>query len=153
MSMNEVVASDKPPFEGTGGYNDAPPGWREVTEEGFAKSLFDTYDPAMIENRQFVLPEDEGHDGATYQSVKLFWYYDGTGVAIVTNFWGGQRYRKDDGWEKGQHVRFFLFGCEHEYRELGADECRERGIRHEGMCWHVSLCEKCGHVESRDSSD
>ena len=42
--------------------------------------------------------------------------------------------------------------CIHEMREISQRECRERGIRHFGMCWHVLECRKCGRIRSYDSS-
>ena len=43
--------------------------------------------------------------------------------------------------------------CVHGMVELSQDVCRERGISHYGMCWHVTECKKCGHVSAYDSSD
>jgi hypothetical protein len=153
MSLYDVGHSDTVLDEKEhGGQGEAPPGWREITPKELAQSNYGTYMPDSIEFRQFILPEDKDADRATVQGVNLLRFYDGTGIAIVTNFWGGQRYG-NDGWKKEQHVRFFAFGCDHEYKELSYAECQEQGIRHEGMCWHVNKCQKCGHVESRDSSD
>ena len=41
----------------------------------------------------------------------------------------------------------------HSYRELSPAEARVRGIYHAGRCYHVSLCDGCGHVQAVDSSD
>lgn len=41
----------------------------------------------------------------------------------------------------------------HEYRELSAQEARNRGIYHGGRCYHVEVCTHCGHVFAYDSSD
>ena len=43
--------------------------------------------------------------------------------------------------------------CIHERRELSYQECRERGIDHWGMCYHVYECKKCGNITAQDSSD
>ena len=147
VHSDEVVDTKK-----DGGYNDAPPGWREITPKELARSHYADRDPDSIEFRQFILPEDKDADRVTIQNVRLLRYYDGTGISIVTSFWGGQKYG-NDGWEKEQHVRFFAFGCAHERKELSYDECKERGIYHAGRCWHVWECQKCGHTEGHDSSD
>ena len=145
---DQVIDSEK-----EGGYNDAPPGWREITPKELAsRTHYGSRLPDTIEFRQFILPETKDAERPVYQDVNLQRFYDGTGVAIVMNFWGGQRYG-DDGWEKGVHVRFFAFGCDHDRRELSYTECHKRGIRHEGKCWHVHECRKCGHIEGHDSSD
>jgi hypothetical protein len=44
-------------------------------------------------------------------------------------------------------------GCDHEWRELGRAECKDRGINHRGRCYHVYMCQGCGEVEAHDSSD
>ena len=41
----------------------------------------------------------------------------------------------------------------HSYRDLSPAEARVRGIYHAGRCYHVSLCDGCGHVQAVDSSD
>ena len=44
--------------------------------------------------------------------------------------------------------------CCHEHsREMGSQECREKGIQHFGSCWHVYECLDCHEVYSVDSSD
>ena len=154
MTLHSVEPSDTVLDEKEhGGFNDAPPGWREITPKELASQThYGSRIPDSIEFRQFILPEDKDAERSTVQNVHLLRYYDGTGVSIVTSFWGGQRYG-DDGWEKEQHLRFFAFGCAHESKELSYDECKKRGIYHAGRCWHVWECKKCGHVEGYDSSD
>jgi len=43
--------------------------------------------------------------------------------------------------------------CMHEWKEISHAECKERGISHYGMCWHVYECESCGSTMAQDSSD
>jgi hypothetical protein len=43
--------------------------------------------------------------------------------------------------------------CVHDYRELGLPECRDKGLSHHGMCWHVLECTKCGRHVAYDSGD
>jgi len=52
----------------------------------------------------------------------------------------------------GYARRYFRIGCEHKWKELGQKECREKGIAHWGICWHVEECQKCGMRWSYDSS-
>ena len=41
----------------------------------------------------------------------------------------------------------------HLYEELSQKQCRELGLYHGGMCWHVYKCRRCGHTKAYDSSD
>jgi hypothetical protein len=53
------------------------------------------------------------------------------------------------GWVEPAEAR-----CIHQYdRELRVQECRDKGIYHAGMCWHVYECSKCGAILTQDSSD
>ena len=119
-----------------GGFNDVPPNWHEVSEAEFAKSMAFHYEPIATEFRQFIPPGDK-----TYASVTLYFMHDGTGWAMVNDYWGGK-------------IRFFLFfACDHTMRELSKAECATEGLYHAGRCFHVSKCTKCGYVSSVDSSD
>lgn len=117
-----------------GGFNDAPAGWREVTEGEIAQSLFASYAPVGREFRQIRT------DNEPYLSVTLFFMHDGTGVGMAFDYWG-------------KRVRWFRFGCAHTYTELSSDACRARGIYHAGRCYHVSECTTCHYVNAVDSSD
>lgn len=115
-------------------FNTVPAEWREVSEKEFAQSSAFTHSPIRRDYRQ-ILPEGEPHT----LSVWLNFMHDGTGWAMASDYWAGK-------------VRFFKFGCAHKYRELGSEECRERGLFHGGNCYHVYLCEACAHVNAVDSS-
>lgn len=118
-----------------GGWNDFPPAWRELTEEQFAKSMFFTYTPVMHEFRQML---DRSKPQQPAMSATLYHMHDGTGFSIVNDFWAGK-------------VRFYTFGCDHEYGDA-SEELRRRGIRlHQGE--HAGFCKKCGHLRIVDSSD
>jgi len=119
-----------------GGYNDSPPNFKEITEKEFAQSHFFTYDPEATDYRQITdMPNEK-----TTLAVKLFFFHDGSGVGMSSDYWEGK-------------VRYFSFDlCEHEYEELTAEMARELGLMHHGMCWHVIKCRKCGHTQSYDSS-
>jgi hypothetical protein len=44
--------------------------------------------------------------------------------------------------------------CVHDFsRVLSIRECAERNIPHNGACWHVYECVKCGKTMAQDSSD
>jgi hypothetical protein len=116
-------------------WNEVPNGWREVSEKEFAQSPAFIYPPVSSEHRQ-IHPEGEPE----YLSVRLNFLHDGTGWALGHDYWKGR-------------VRFFQFGCVHEWREVPSQECRSRGIFHGGRCFHVSECLKCHHVQGVDSSD
>ncbi|NIN00473.1 MAG: hypothetical protein GTO24_21045 [candidate division Zixibacteria bacterium] len=51
------------------------------------------------------------------------------------------------GWVKPEDAE-----CIHVFKELGVEECRERGIAHWGMCFHVYECVNCDRITSADSS-
>ena len=116
-------------------FNEVPANWREVPEKEFAQSIAFTYPPERSEFRQ-IAPTGEPYT----LSVRLNFMHDGTGWAMASDYWEGK-------------VRFFRFGCAHEWRGVGQDECRERGIFHGGNCYNVSQCKKCGYVSGVDSSD
>jgi len=111
-----------------GRYNDPPPNFKEITEGEFSRSYFMTYSPEFVEWRQI---RDDSKKTFTHQtSIHLFYYYDGTGLGIVCEFWNNK-------------VRYFKFAlCEHEYTE--------ENIR---MCLHKYTCKKCGYSKTVDSSD
>ena len=120
-----------------GGYNYAPPNWKEIKEEEFTTSHFFTYTPKFSEYRQIIFGDISKGE---MMSVQMFYFHDGTGVALYPD------------WREGK-VRYFKFAkCDHDSVELTQDECKKRDIQHFGMCWHVYECKKCGYIESYDSS-
>lgn len=126
-----------------GPHNEVPTGFREITEEEFSKSYFFHYTPEEHEFRQFVIPDPEGKHryGNCVKGVHLYRFFDGTGIALVSEYWEGK-------------VRYFKFGCQHDYSvTLSPEECRSRNIPHYGNCYHVYECSKCKHVLAQDSSD
>jgi hypothetical protein len=132
--VREIYSEEK-----YGGYNDAPPNWREITMEEFARSEWFTYSPVAYEHRQFIIPDLEGKD--IYHSVAMFYMQGGSGFAFTNEYWENK-------------VRIFRFDlCVHDYHGLSQEECRKRGIYHAGMCYHVMECAKCGQIYAYDSSD
>jgi len=131
-----------------GSFNVAPAGWREISQDKFA-ALFFAYSPDHEEYRQI----HRTIDGQSclidniFLTTRLYWYRDGTGLAMVNV------YSKQTGYK--HQIRYFAFGCDHQYAERSAAELRERGIHiiMTGRCIHHYECEKCGHVHTVDSSD
>lgn len=122
-----------------GGYNDFPPGWRSITPEEFSQHPFWTYGFVATEHRQ-MWPDGRCRPGVKMTAARLFFMYDGTGVAMEQDYWG-------------KTVRYYAFGCDHKYEELGQRYCLENNIPHFGRCWHVYRCTVCGHRDAQDSSD
>lgn len=118
-----------------GSGNDVPPNWHEVTEAEISRSLLSTYEPTHVEYRQ-ILPPGESH----YLGVNLMFMHDGTGFATHFDY-------------HGRRVRWFAFGCDHTYVELGYEAATARGLYHGGSCYHVYECTKCHNVTAHDSSD
>ena len=134
--MNKIVyVADIKSFDGTH-FNDAPVGLREITEEDFAKGPFFHMCPTHTEYKQIT----RGRKGKCVLDLHIFWFQDKTGIAMSADFWKGK-------------VTYWACGCDHKYKELSYDECKERKISHHGMCWHVKECQICKHVTSYDSGD
>lgn len=134
---------DKAHEEKFGNFNEFPPGWREISQKEFSHSMGFTYSPLAIEYRQMIYQKGEDRKTSKakgYTTGHLSFFHDGTGTAIISDYWAGT-------------VKFFAFGCEHKYKELSRDECVKRGILHHGRCYHVNECTKCTYINSYDSSD
>src|SRR5208282_41179 len=121
--------------------NCLPVNLREITMEQFAQSIFFTYTPDYTRFNQ--CPEKEK---GTIINWHEYWYDDGTGFALVQDYW-----------EK--KVRVFKMGCEHSYSEVGsAKELAELYPEHAGKyeggrCMHNTVCTKCHALWIYDSSD
>lgn len=135
MSPEEIKEHE----EKYGGYNDAPPNFKEITEAEFAQSMFFTYAPNATEHRQILIDPDDSRKECL--GITLYYFFDGNGFGIAHDYWG-------------KKVRYFRFkACEHEYKSLSPKEAHAKGILHFGRCYHVGECKKCGHIHSYDSSD
>jgi hypothetical protein len=146
------ITQDGPAPDG-GEVNDKPPGWREITAKELAKGYYATYDPLRVEHRSILLPHvrRDGSPCTMYSGVTLYWFWDGSGVAIECVHWGVEMDKPED---ERTYMRYYAFElCDHDYRELSVSEARKKGHYHAGMCWHVHVCKKCGQVMSYDSSD
>jgi len=139
--VRTIEYSDKKSLDGTD-YNDAPVGLREITEKEFSSSIMFSQIPDSMEYRQVLIKripgasEDEPH----VLSLTMFWFYDKTGVGMSADSWKGK-------------VRYFAFGCDHDFKQLSPEECRKIGILHMGHCDHIWQCQKCKAITGGDSSD
>ena len=139
--MREFTYSSKKAPDGTG-FNDAPKGWREITASEYADSMGFTYEPVMVEHRQMLIP------GENYAlSGNLHWFHDGTGTCIVRD-----QVKKTFGYGYESVLRFFVFGCDHDYRAMTGEEIKANKCM-VGNCVHHYVCTKCGHIDVQDSSD
>jgi len=123
-----------------GGFNDTPPGWREITEEEFVRSNFFSYDPEKVEHRQLMhagITDEKGT--APLHGARLYFFWDGTGVALMDDFWAGK-------------IRFFAFGCKHKWREVYGDEVKKLGFGRLYSHDHALVCDECGRMKVVDSS-
>ena len=127
--MYEFVHTDKKAPDGTG-YNDFPKGWRKITQEEFVKGPFFSYNPTMAEFRQMYDKTQENWHYKPALQAGLYWFHDGTGVAMETDYWKGT-------------ITYYAFGCEHEYVHTAKL----------GRCYNEYKCSKCDHIQRIDSSD
>lgn len=120
--------------------NYLPEGWREITEKEFSCSSFFYYSPLYIEAGNTFCYSPNGTPLSQSFSATLFYLPNKTGVAIQTEYWK-------------QKVRYYKFGCAHQYKELSSQECKNKNISHFGNCYHVYQCQICGDIKVEDSSD
>lgn len=110
-------------------YNAAPEGLVEITEDEFVKSDFFVYTPTKIEHRQVL---------TNNKFLELHMFYvdrasDKNGFAFSTDYWKGK-------------IRYFRFGCKHEWREYTPTD------KPQFKCYHYTKCTKCGAEWEYDSS-
>lgn len=126
-------------------YNGCPPGFREITiQELVQKTNFFCYSPDYVEHRQIIEGEwfeQEGRE--TMLGITIFWYWDGTGVALHGDYYAEMDIPHCAKEHTGQYLRAFLCGCDHEYDHVSND----------GRCLNTYRCKVCGHVKQVDSSD
>lgn len=112
-----------------GGYNDFPPGWKEITEDEFWHK-FMLYSWDREEYRQMM---DRENLKSGVVDARLFFYNDGSGIACT-------REAKNASITRPRFYRFAL--CEHDYETV-----------RRGRCYSEHRCRKCGHRRTLDSSD
>lgn len=102
--LDALVPVNEEAPDGTG-YNDPPENLKELTEEEFAQSGFHGARISHMEFRQMLLNADLTPGklmGGKVCQARLFWFDDGTGVAISSDYWKGK-------------IRYFSFGCNHSF--------------------------------------
>lgn len=118
----------------TGGFNEFPPQWREISEKEFVNRGFFHYMAQIIEYRQMLAKEKK----EKLLCATLFHMpVPGEGFALA---------------HQAGELRFFAFGCDHQWKELTPLEAREEGVTHFGTFDHVYKCSKCGRTKAEDSS-
>jgi len=131
-----------------GDYNKWPEPHREIDAHRFIH-LTAIYSPLFMDIRQIIVGK-----GLAMLHVTIF-YYHHCAVAIVhPTKWTTKKDGPGIEYDLSQ-CKFYEIGCQHKYRELPQDECRERGISYpiDATRWHVNECETCGHINAYDSSD
>lgn len=123
-----------------GSFNVAPPGFREMTADEFAKSL-PPWCVVATEHRQ-LWSDVEGNRLPRMISGTLHLFSDETGFMIEQHY------------DKGRYeLKYYRFGCKHALKEISIAEAKRRNILHYGNCYHVYECTKCGYVQGVDTSD
>lgn len=112
-----------------GGYNDAPPNMKEISEDEFFHTFL-SRNADFEEFRQLV-------DHSDICDLRMYYYPDGNGIAI------GESRKVREGWIRDR-VFYSFEACVHDYESV-PEESRN--------CYSVSKCKKCGHVNRVDSSD
>ena len=74
------------------------------------------------------------------RDARLYFFHDGTGVAMMDDYWAGK-------------IHYFAFGCDHKYRQVYGEEATKLGLRPIGLCETAHYCDKCGDKMVVDSSD
>ena len=120
QEINQMIENE----EIIGGYNDLPPNFEEITEEEFAQSQFFSYEPVKRQFRQVNGLNDY------LTNINLYWFADGSGIGIRSDFWAGKIY----------YSKFYI--CKHKWKNI---ESR--------MCYTKDVCILCGYVKEVDSSD
>ena len=113
-----------------GGYNSFPPNMKKVTMKEFVQSKFFHWDAKKSDWRQVTEKHPIFNPKGGFFHLMIFWYYDGTYVAMHDDFWAG--------------TIDYYNGCicEHDNEAVTIGRCLTR-----------YTCKKCGFVEEVDSSD
>ena len=146
-------------------YGKTLPDFRELDPETLANTLFGSENPVYTGVAAFPLKDNDNFVGGFGYSLMHFMIFrDGTGVAWnrewkygSKNPTGKERKRRmgKDGYltPNTMVVRFYGFGCLHEYHEMSGEELSQCGVKAVFPCEHGHLCNKCGHFFVVDSSD
>ena len=116
-----------------GGFNAFPHNWQPCKPAEFW-SKFMSYSYEYEDYRQMLPPERNGECA----QARLFFYSDGTGLAMVRNY----DYKK---YEERAPKLFKFALCHHDYSVPVPEKSY--------MCYTVTRCSKCGREHAVDSSD
>lgn len=133
MKPDEVPATilaQTPEVKGLHHNNTPPTGLREVSPEEAQRRGWLLYAPAFREYRSVQWTRPDGK--VEWLNLWMEWSTLNDGVALV----------RGPGYGNEPAVRFFVFGCDHEFETKTV-----------GRCLHESTCKKCGCVQVIDSSD
>jgi hypothetical protein len=130
-----------------GGFNDMPTPFRPIsTDEYIHRSS--SHSPQAILYRQIHLPEWK-----TMRQAYIDIYHTFCLARVYPGDWQGNKTPGEYHIRYKEPMLYFYLGCEHKFKELSQQECRERKIMHGGMCNHVYECTICKTLEAHDSSD
>jgi len=154
--LTMIDAQDFPKIPGItnyGSHNDMPEPFKEITPDEFWH-YFGIYGTGRFDEFKQVKFDDG--QANMYRNIHILWYQS-CGMAIMSPVHWRCR-RPDDG--EGYQIiyedqpRFFRLGCDHDYFEYDREYANEHGLPYtSGRCYHNTVCTKCGHVGSYDSSD
>jgi hypothetical protein len=140
MKLQDATDEENKTHEATfGGFNDVPEGFREISEKDFVQGDFFRYPFERYEFRQIFKAGLMDENGHSMYNVKLFFLPDGTGVGMMDDHWAGK-------------IRYFAFGCDHQYRDVYGQEAKDLGLMTGGSL-RAYVCDLCGHKMVQDSSD
>ena len=133
-----------------GGFNDFPPGWREIDSAEFAKTICH-HTPSLVEYRQMQNRHEDHLVSAVF--AQLMFFDNNTGVAVESQYGPSAPALYS---EYKYTARFYAFGCNHVYegidqKTLNTIKGFERHTLFRTMRAH--RCTLCGHIRITDSSD
>lgn len=119
-----------------GEYNDPPKGCHQITEAEFSQiSQFASHSPVCVVYKQFIPPGE-----SIYHGMSCYMFRDGTGYGMYFDYWG-------------KKIKYYYFGCDHQYVELSPEQMRVKGIPAMGSCAHAFECDFCGYINAYHSDD
>ena len=128
-------------------FNQAPSGLKRISQKQFARGNYLSYNVNRIEYRQMFVENDnrlisnENYSENKHRiNATLYFMDDNRGYAMESDYYAGK-------------VRYYIFGCQHNYQSISPQECYKRNIYHGGRCYNVFECSKCNYISAVDSSD
>lgn len=143
-----------------GSFNVAPANMREITADEFCKVFFhyciekEEFRQIHRQNDGTPIQELAGWDSQVYMTARLFWFQDGSGIAMTEDY-GKHGEELEKTWGKYTHkLQLWRFSvCDHKYREVDHEFAQKvLGIQTWGMFCHVYYCPECGRSHTTDRS-